>query len=167
MEIGLSLGSNVGNRLAYLIAAKKRILSLAGITWLAQSPVYQTEPIDAPAAFQKCLFLNSILIIESKFACHHLINQLQTIEQKVGRIPQLQPNLPRPLDIDIIYADQLQIVEERLVIPHPRWDQRRFVIQPLSDVRPELHIPGQAATVNEVLAQLQDQSQVVLFATSW
>lgn len=167
MEIGLSLGANTGDRLTQLIKAKKRILALPGITFLAQSPVYETEPVDVPPEFKNMKFLNSILIIETLISIPQLLTLFQFIEQQIGRIPNPVLNTPRPLDIDIIYADQLQINEPYLIIPHPRWALRRFVVQPLCDVRPELQIPGQAGPVSDVLAQLNDPNKVSLFAKTW
>ncbi len=167
MEIGLSLGANMEDRLAYLVQAKQQILALPGVNLAAQSPVYETEPVDVPAEFQHCSFLNSVLIIKTLISIHQLMRMFMFIEQKIGRIPSSVPNTPRHVDIDIIYADQLRIEEDHIIIPHPRWALRRFVVQPLSDVRPELQIPGQSATVSSVLAQLQDSSQVVLFTKTW
>ena len=167
MEIGLSLGSNMGDRLAQLIQAKKRILDLPGLAGAAQSPVYETEPVDVPPEFSHLPFLNSVLIIETIISTRQLMGLFQVIEQRIGRVPNPVANSPRPADIDIIYADQLQIEEDHIVIPHPRWAIRRFVVQPLCDVRPELHIPGQSGTVTDVLAQIQDPGKVTLFTKTW
>ena len=167
MEIGLSLGANMGDRLEQLIQAKNMILALPGIKLSAQSPIYETEPVDVPAEFSHLPFLNGILIIETLISTRQMMNMFHFIEQKVGRIPSPVVNAPRPVDIDIIYADQLRIDEDHIVIPHPRWSIRRFVLQPLSDVRHELHIPGQSGTVAEVLAELQDPAKVTLFTKTW
>lgn len=167
MEIGLSLGSNMGDRLAQLIQAKKRILDLPGLAGAAQSPVYETEPVDVPPEFSHLPFLNSVLIIETLISSRQLMGLFQVIEQRIGRIPNPVANSPRPADIDLIYAGQLQIEDDHIVIPHPRWAIRRFVVQPLCDVRPELHIPGQSGTVSEILAQLQDPGKVTLFTKTW
>ncbi len=167
MEIGISLGANMGDRLGQLTQAKKMILALPGIKFLAQSPVYETEPVDVLSEFSHLTFLNAILIIETLISTHQMMNMFHFIEQKVGRIPSPVVNAPRPADIDIIYADQLLIDEAHIVIPHPRWSIRRFVLQPLCDVRPELHIPGQSGTITEVLAQLQDPAKVTLFTKTW
>lgn len=167
MEIGLSLGSNMGDRLAQLIQAKKQILDLPGLDSVAQSPVYETEPVNVPAEFSHLPFLNSMLIVESLLSTRQLMSLFQVIEQRIGRIPNPVANAPRPADIDIIYAGQLQLAEDHIVIPHPRWALRRFVLQPLCDVRPDLILPGQSATVSEILAQLQDPAKVTLFTKSW
>lgn len=167
MEIGLSLGTNLEDRLAHLIQAKQQILGLPGIILVGQSSVYETEPVDVPPEFQDLPFLNGVLIIKTLISIYQLMRSFLFIEQKIGRVPTPVTNAPRPVDIDIIYADQLQIKEDHITIPHPCWALRRFVVQPLSDVRPELQIPGQSATVSNVLAQLHDPSQVVLFTKTW
>ncbi len=167
MEIGLSLGANIGDRVASLMQAKQKIAAIPGVALVVQSALYETEPVEVSPEFQHLPFLNSILIIESLIPPAQLLNLFQFIEQQIGREPQPQPNQPRLVDIDIIYADQLQIDEPHLTIPHPRWAQRRFVLQPLCDVRPELILPGQSAMVKDLLAQLQDASRVALFQKKW
>jgi 2-amino-4-hydroxy-6-hydroxymethyldihydropteridine diphosphokinase len=94
---------------------------------------------------------------------------LQYIEQETGRIPSPIVNAPRLIDLDIIYAGNLQINEAHLTIPHPRWHTRRFVLQPLSDIRPDLIILGQNKTVMELLNSLKDNHTVKLFtgAKQW
>ena len=167
MEVGLSLGSNMGDRLAHLKNAKAIILDSPGIVPATQSPVYETEPVDVPAEFQALNFLNAILIIKTLLPLSQLMRTFQFMEQKIGRVPNTVINAPRPMDIDIIYADGLQVREQHIVIPHPHWQARRFVVQPLCDVRPDLVIPGQTLPVANVLAGLNDPHKVILFAKKW
>ncbi|MBU0714663.1 MAG: 2-amino-4-hydroxy-6-hydroxymethyldihydropteridine diphosphokinase [Verrucomicrobia bacterium] len=167
MEVGLSLGSNMGDRLAHLQNAKAIILDSPGIVSADQSPAYETEPVDVPPEFQALNFLNAILIVKTLIPLSQLMQTFQFMEQKIGRVPNTVINAPRPMDIDIIYADALQIQEQHIVIPHPHWTLRRFVVQPLYDVRPDLVIPGQTGTVADVLAGLSDTHKVVLFAKKW
>ncbi|MDP2991412.1 MAG: 2-amino-4-hydroxy-6-hydroxymethyldihydropteridine diphosphokinase [Kiritimatiellota bacterium] len=167
MEVGLSLGSNMGDRLTHLKNAKAIILDSPGIMPAAQSPVYETEPVDVPPEFQAIHFLNAILIVKTLIPLPQLMHTFQFLEQKIGRVPNAVVNAPRPMDIDIIYADGLQIQEQHIVIPHSLWQERRFVVQPLCDVRPDLIIPGQTGTVADVLAGLSDPHKVILFAKKW
>lgn len=167
MEVGLSLGSNMGDRLAHLINAKTIILKSPGIALAIQSPVYETEPVDVPLEFQTLNFLNAILIVKTLIPLSQLLRTFQFMEQELGRLPSSVFNSPRPIDIDIIYADNLQIREQHIAIPHPLWRQRRFVVQPLCDIRPDLVIPGQTLTVTDVLAGLSDPHKVTLFAKKW
>ena len=167
MEVGLSLGSNMGDRLKHLENAKTIILNSPGIVSVAQSHVYEAEPVDVPPEFQALNFLNAILIVKTLIPLPQLMRTFQFMEQKIGRVPNMVVNTPRPMDIDIIYADGLQIQEQHIVIPHPHWQERRYVVQPLCDIRPDLKIPGQTGTVTEVLAGLNDPHKVVLFAKRW
>lgn len=167
MEVGLSLGSNMGDRLAHLKNAKAIILDSPGIVSADQSPVYETEPVDVPPEFETLNFLNAILIVKTLIPLSQLMRTFQFMEQKIGRVPNTVINAPRPMDIDIIYADGLQVREQHIVIPHPHWQERRFVVQPLCDVRPDLVIPGQTLPVADVLAGLSDPHKVILFAKKW
>jgi 2-amino-4-hydroxy-6-hydroxymethyldihydropteridine diphosphokinase len=166
MEICLSLGSNVGNRLANLRRARELIGGLSGVKPIAFSAIYETEPIGVPAQFRKKFFLNAILLIECANS-DTLIVQLQTLEIAMGRGANRVPNEPRPIDIDIVYAGRRCIRTGNLIVPHPRWAERRFVVRPLADVRPDLVVPGERRTVAEILSALPKVPKVVLFRRKW
>jgi 2-amino-4-hydroxy-6-hydroxymethyldihydropteridine diphosphokinase len=157
----------MGDRLAHLKNTKAIILDSPGIVSADQSPVYETEPVDVPPEFQALNFLNAILIVKTLIPLPQLMRTFQFLEQEIGRVPNTVINSPRPMDIDIIYADGLQIREQHIAIPHPHWQERRFVVQPLCDVRPDLVIPGQTGTVADMLAGLSDPHKVILFAKKW
>lgn len=167
MEVGLALGSNLGDRLENLRKARTRLLALPGMRLLAQSPVYDTDPIAVQEPWNKLLFLNAVLIFESAVALQDLHMQTRSIECDMGRTQTSAQNAPRQIDIDLVYADALQHNKPDLVVPHPRWHLRRFVLAPLASVRPELIIPGQSLTVSEILHSLQDPAQVRELATNW
>ena len=169
MEIGLSLGANLGNELLQLQSAKKQIVATEKILFITQSPVYETEPVDVPATDADKCFLNAVLILKTLLKVPELLTLFQRIEFQMGRVPGSLPNTRRPIDVDIIYAGNLRFESEKIIIPHPRWFQRRFVVQPLSDVRPDLVVPGQKATVNEILRNLPDKHGVTLSlpASAW
>jgi 2-amino-4-hydroxy-6-hydroxymethyldihydropteridine diphosphokinase len=162
MEIGLSLGSNLGNRLQNIKAAKKIIFAVGNIAFVAQSSVYETEPIDVPAADAGLPFLNAILIVKTALRAPELLELFKGIELQMGRAPASPANSRRPIDIDVIYAGNLRLESGPVTIPHPRWFQRRFVLMPLNDVRPDLVIPGRTATVNEILRDITDKHRVTL-----
>jgi 2-amino-4-hydroxy-6-hydroxymethyldihydropteridine diphosphokinase len=166
-EVGLSLGANVGDRLAQLQEAKKRILAAGGMFFAAQSPVYETEPVDVAPQNSALFFLNAVLIVKSPLPLSGLLPAFKRIESQLGRAQRAAPNAPRLIDIDIIYAGGLHFRDKDVIIPHPRWARRRFVVRPLSDVRPELVVPGQTGPVAEVLRGLSDRHKVKLFAKEW
>jgi len=167
MEIGLSLGSNLGDRLLNLKEAKARILATKGISLAGQSQIYETEPVGVAPYNREWYFLNAVLIVESALPAPALAKRFKSIEREIGRDPIHQLNAPRLIDIDIIYAGDACFRDEALVVPHPRWAQRRFVVQPLNDVRPDLVVPGQSAPVREVLKDLSDKHKIKLFKKEW
>jgi 2-amino-4-hydroxy-6-hydroxymethyldihydropteridine diphosphokinase len=167
MEFGLSVGSNLGDRLANLQQARTRLASVPGVRLLAQSPVYETEPVGVDPEDQDKAFLNAILILETDLPPRDLAARLLAIEAGMGRRRDAQRNAPRVIDIDLIYAGSLTIRTPDLSVPHPRWASRRFVVQLLADVRPDLMLPGERRTVRQVLQSLPEVPTVALFAADW
>jgi 2-amino-4-hydroxy-6-hydroxymethyldihydropteridine diphosphokinase len=166
MRAGLALGSNVGDRLSCLRLAREEVRTLPGVSAPERSSrIYETEPVGTePGAAP---FLNAVMEVE--FAGHPitLLEALQGIESKMGRPSKRPRNAPRPIDLDILYAGNLVLSNEEIVIPHPRLHLRRFVLQPLADIRPELILPGQERTVAKLLAELRDEAQVRVFEEQW
>ena len=96
-----------------------------------------------------------------------LLEQLVRVEESLGRKRDHARNVSRKIDIDLLYADDLSVENERLQLPHPRLHQRKFVLQPLADIRPDLTLPNQTKTVRELLAQIEDSTKVICFAEKW
>lgn len=167
MEIGLSLGSNLGDRLALLKEAKRKILAVRGVTLAAQSSVYETEPVNVPPTDMNLLFLNAVLVVETHLEIVKLWPEMVMIQHQLGRPADARQNERRTIDIDIVYADALCVNVAGVKIPHPRWASRRFVVLPLNDVRPDLVIPGQTLAVRDILARLADRNRVALYARNW
>jgi 2-amino-4-hydroxy-6-hydroxymethyldihydropteridine diphosphokinase len=167
MEMGLSLGSNVGDRLRNLQLARDSIAKLQGVEIAAQSPVYETEPVDVQPEHRDKRFLNAVLILETGADPKVLQRQFYAIEIRLGRRRTADRHAPRSMDIDILFAGQARASAGRLTLPHPRWNERRFVVQPLADVRRELVLPGEARPVGEVLAALPAKPKVRLFSHQW
>jgi 2-amino-4-hydroxy-6-hydroxymethyldihydropteridine diphosphokinase len=167
MEVGLSLGSNISNRLDNLKEARRRILATSGVRPVAQSPVYKTEPVGVKPEYQHLEFLNAMLIVDSPGVAQECYNQMRKIEEDMGRHRSLDRYTPRLIDIDIVYIDNLSIENGKLVIPHPLWVTRRFVVQPLADIRPDLILPGTDKTVAQILAALPEKEDVTLLTRTW
>lgn len=166
MEIGLSLGSNLGDRVAHMREARDRMASRPDVRLLAQSPLYETEPVGVSDAYRDLKFLNAVLIVESARSPSEWLSFLHELEYDMGRERQGDRNAPRPIDVDILYAGDQCIDGGGLVVPHPRWAQRRFVVQPLADVRPDLILPGAGRSVRDILSRLVGED-VTLFASDW
>jgi 2-amino-4-hydroxy-6-hydroxymethyldihydropteridine diphosphokinase len=166
MRIGVALGSNLGDRLANLRTARKAIVDLsANSASVLVSPVYETEPVGCEPGADK--FLNSVLEIEYDGDPTPLLQKLIRIEESLGRDRKHARNVSRKIDIDLLYADDLNIENKQLQLPHPRLHQRKFVLQPLADIRPNLILPSQTKTVAELLAQIEDSTKVIYFAEKW
>ncbi len=157
MRFGIALGSNLQDRLALLRFGRTEVLTRSGGQCLAQSSVYETEPVDCPPG--SLPFLNAVLEIECALSPEDLLTQTQAIERAAGRIHSGERNAPRPLDLDLLYADALVLQDEALVLPHPRLHLRRFVLAPLAEIRPELKLPGMHAPVAHLLAGLSESEE--------
>ena len=167
MEVGLSLGSNIGNRATHLAEARRRIGQISGVTVVAQSPLYETDPVGVKPEFEHLKFLNAVLIVETTAPVEQLHAELSRIEKDFGRTRSDDRFAPRIIDIDVLYAGTQESRNEKLTLPHPRWDKRRFVLQPLLDVRPALKLPGTEQTISELLQSLPAGENVALFKRDW
>lgn len=165
--MGLSLGSNVGDRLAALQNARDAIAGIPGVAVVAVSPVYETEPVDVEPEHRGLMFLNAVLVVQSDIGIRRLADELRSIEDRLGRERGEDRNAPRIIDIDVIYAGDLVLKGDGLDLPHPRWSGRRFVVKPLADVRPGLVMPGHIRTVGETLAAMPETSEVSLNRLEW
>jgi 2-amino-4-hydroxy-6-hydroxymethyldihydropteridine diphosphokinase len=96
-----------------------------------------------------------------------LLSQLIRLESELGRPDARGRNTPRPLDLDILYTGELIIDTPALVLPHPRLAARRFVLQPLADVRPDFVLPGDHGPVTQLLAALPAAPRVEVFRAEW
>ncbi len=160
-EIGLSIGGNMGDRMAHLRMATLEISKIPGVTLLAASPIYETEPVGVKEEYRDMPYLNAVLIVQSTLPLNDFSAAIHTIEGKLGRVRMDDRFAPRTIDVDILYAGDTIRAEDDLTLPHPRWAERRFVLQPLSDVRPDLIIPGSDRTVSAHVAALPTGSEAV------
>jgi 2-amino-4-hydroxy-6-hydroxymethyldihydropteridine diphosphokinase len=167
IEAGLSLGVNLGDPLATLRAARDAIAAIPEVTLLASAPVYETEPVGVPEEFANLNFTNTVVIVGTSLDAHKLFAHLQKIELALGRKRTLRQNTPRTIDIDMIYYNGQTIRSGGLVIPHPRWTKRRFVLQPLADVRGYLVLPGHDRRVRDILAALPPGQDVTQLMAEW
>jgi 2-amino-4-hydroxy-6-hydroxymethyldihydropteridine diphosphokinase len=166
MKVGLGLGSNLGDRLQHLQQAKAYLLSLSPEGWHIASPLYETEPVGCPPNSPK--FLNAVLEIEFTGAPKTLMKKIMAYEVAHGRDRNLPKNSARTIDIDMLYFGEKEVLEKDLVIPHPRMAERRFVLLPLSTVRPDLIIKGTGRTVRMLLRELPAvEGQVRFVQQDW
>ena len=166
MRAAVALGSNLGDRLYNLRAARKQIVDLAGVQPpILSSAIFETDPVDCEPGAQK--FLNAVFEFGYEGDPLNLWKQLAEIEVSLGRSRDHARNVSREIDIDLLYIGDMKINDRGLELPHPRMHLRKFVLRPLADIRPELILPRQAKTVWELLAQLDDTCNVVRVRNEW
>jgi 2-amino-4-hydroxy-6-hydroxymethyldihydropteridine diphosphokinase len=151
----LALGSNLGDRLQHLKFGLSA-LEERGVHVIRTASVYSTEPkelIDQP------WFLNTAIEAETVLEPEELMRVCQEIERARNRLRKV-PNGPRSLDIDIILFGERVMQTSAITIPHPRYTQRRFVLEPLAEIAPEQLDPLFAQTVSQLLEKVEDNSTV-------
>ena len=129
------------------------------------SRIYETEPVDCEPGASK--FLNTVIEFDFEGDPIQLLEQLVRIEESLGRKADHPKNVSRRIDIDLLYCGDRQIDNERLQLPHPQMHLRKFVLQPLADIRPELVLPDQRKTVQELLTESDESGEVVRLMNDW
>jgi GTP cyclohydrolase-4 len=147
-RVYVGLGANLGDRQGNILQALQYVQARASIT--AVSSFYETEPVgylDQPQ------FLNICCALETDLPPRDLLRFLKWIEKRMGRMTSFR-NAPRPIDMDILFYDDLVLEGPDLEIPHPRLHERAFVLAPLSEIAPELEHPALHETVDELLTKV-------------
>jgi 2-amino-4-hydroxy-6-hydroxymethyldihydropteridine diphosphokinase len=166
MRTAVALGSNLGDRLRNLRAARQQISGLTDIQPpVLSSAIYETDPVDCEPEAPK--FLNAVVEFGYNNDPVQLLKKLKSVEDALGRPREHARNVSRRIDIDLLYIGDTRINDRELELPHPRMHLRKFVLQPLADIRPELILPRQVKTVRELLAQLDDACNVVRLRNDW
>jgi 2-amino-4-hydroxy-6-hydroxymethyldihydropteridine diphosphokinase len=153
--------------LQFLRWAKARLLLSGKASFVDQSSVYETEPVGVREAYRSMKFLNAVLIVESNLTPAEWLPLIHKIEGDLSRVRTDDRNAPRTIDIDILFAGDQIVDSELLQIPHPRWAERRFVVQPLAEVRPDLVLPDSECPVHKILARMPANDDVRLFSDRW
>ena len=138
-QIILSLGSNLGDREHNLQGAVDALRDTPDVQVVQASPVYATEPVDAPAGSGE--YLNIVILADTTLSVDTLLDRAHAIEQAFGR-ERSEPGAPRTLDVDLITYGNKAIETDELTIPHPRAHERAFVLAPWLDIEPEAVLPG-------------------------
>lgn len=155
----VALGANLGDSRQNILEGMRRLEELADGP-LLRSSLWETVPVDCPPGSP--VFVNAVvgLIPHRGETPESLLAKLQGLEREFGRRPKQVLNEPRPLDLDLIaFAIQIRASKE-LTLPHPRAIERRFVLQPLSEIAPDLILPGQSRTIAQLLGRLRPDANM-------
>ena len=147
--VAIALGSNLGDRDAHLDFAVSRLSQF--LSDITVSSRYDTAPVDVVG--DQPTYLNAALVGGTVLDPHALLRELQVIELADGR-ERPYANAPRTLDVDLILYGQSTVDEQGLVVPHPRFRERAFVLEPLAEIAPDLVDPVTGLTVRALLARL-------------
>ena len=159
MRSGIALGSNVGDRLANLRAAYRNVANLSSDPAAVRcSSIYETSPVDSPPGVSS--YLNAVMEIEYDRPAIALLDSLLQIERALGRPSKRPRNAPRSIDLDLLYVGNSTLNSPEIIIPHPRITQRRFVLEPLAEVVPDLVLPGQTHSIRHLLMGLKTEEEV-------
>ena len=147
----LALGSNLGDRMGYLQGAVDSLADTPDVWVTSVSPIYETEPVNAPAGSDQ--FLNAVVLVDTTLPVHTLLDRALAIEDAFDRVRPGEHNAPRTLDVDLIVVGDRRADDETLRLPHPLAKERPFVLQPWLDVEPDAVLPD-AGPIKQLLETL-------------
>ncbi len=152
----IGLGANLGDPAQAVRDATALLSRLPETRLQAASSLYASAPVDAGGDD----YVNAVVQLDTRLDAHALLSELQRIEQLFGRERPFR-NAPRTLDLDLLLYGRSRINDKRLTVPHPRMQERAFVLLPLLELVPEIDIPG-IGPAHKCLAAVQDQTIVKL-----
>jgi 2-amino-4-hydroxy-6-hydroxymethyldihydropteridine diphosphokinase len=149
----LGLGSNLGDRRAHLQAAVDGLAATPGITVVAVSPVYETAPVGGPAQDD---YLNAVVALDTDLTPRELLTVARRLEAAEHRVRGERWG-PRTLDVDVLLVGDEVVDDADLVVPHPRLEERAFVLAPLSDLDPRwrVSVPADPSGIRRARVQLR------------
>ena len=150
----VALGSNLGNPAAQLDRALERLAQLPRTRLVARSRWHETEPVGGPPGQPR--FQNGVAQLSTALGPRELLAELQRLEREAGRVREDEPRHgPRILDLDLIFHGDARVQEPGLELPHPRAEQRLFVLEPLAEIAPDMRLPGCQRSVRERVRELR------------
>lgn len=154
----LSLGSNQGNRMAYIQDCIHTLMHDPRLTIDAKAGIYESDPVGTGYSNA---FLNTVLQISTNLSPKELMILIQTIEAKAGRIRNYGEHQDRTLDIDLLFYDDCIMEEADCRIPHPRLHERNFVLVPMMEIAPEWIHPVYHKSIEDLYLECQDTIDVI------
>lgn len=142
----ISLGSNIGERYRYLKRAIMLINENKKMEVVNASSIYETDPV---GYLEQDPFLNMVIKINTELGPYELLDALMCIERELGRKREIKWG-PRTLDLDILLYNQDNINSEKLIVPHPRMQERAFVMVPLLEIQPDIKLPAKEGSFSSL-----------------
>jgi 2-amino-4-hydroxy-6-hydroxymethyldihydropteridine diphosphokinase len=154
LRCGIALGGNEGDRLAMMQLAHRAVTYWADFSGkILTSSLYETDPVGCASG--TAAFYNAVMEMTFYGEAFGLLDELQQLEERVFQRPAVrEANSPRRMDLDLLYIDHQTLQTPELILPHPRLTERRFVLEPLAEIRPELILPGQTQSIAALAAAL-------------
>lgn len=159
----IGLGSNEGDREGKLVAALDALAHIDAVSVVGCSPLYESAPVGPPQP----RYLNAVVALSCELPPQRLLGILKQIERDLGRERREERWGPRPIDLDILLWDGVVVADPNLQVPHLELHKRRFALEPLSDIAPELLHPVLGETVRHLLHRLSAQDVQRREATQW
>ena len=144
----VALGANLGDAAATVEQALRDVAGLPETQLVKASSLYRSAPYEA----QGPDFINAVVLVQTQLSPLALLHALQALELQSGR-ERPYKNAPRTLDLDIVFYGEVALATSELTLPHPRWQERAFVLQPLAEVWPERVSASQLAAVQDQVIQ--------------
>lgn len=160
VRVAIGLGSNLGDRRGHLRRALQGLRALGRPA--AVSSLYETAPIGGP---DQDPYLNAVVVLETELEPRRLFEQLLRLEREAGR-ERRRRWAPRTLDLDLLLYGSEELDDPDLTVPHPRMEERRFVLEPLAEVWPEAPLPGGRRPA-DLLEEVADQEARRVEDPSW
>lgn len=157
MRVFIGLGSNVGRRKENIARAIELLGAVTENRVVRQASWYETEPVGVE---DQRWFINTAVEVETEFTPGELLRRLKEIEREVGRRRRGRWG-PREVDLDLLLYDGLYLEEDELVLPHPELHRRRFVLEPLCELAPDMRHPRLNKPLRELLAELDERKRVI------
>ena len=148
-RVFIGVGSNQGDRLEQISKAVRAVGALARVRLCRMATIIETAPVGPPQG----PYLNTVIEIDTALSPHELLAALKAIERQFGRIPSAERWAPRPIDLDVLLYDDRVIDEPALRIPHERMHERRFVLEPLAQLAPDVIHPVLKRSISDLVRQ--------------
>lgn len=152
MRVYLGIGTNLGDRRANLETAVEAIAGMEGVMLAGRAGIYETAPVGP----SQPLFLNTAVAVETQLDLETLLDRCKAAEQRIGRRPTFRWG-PRVIDIDLLASEGAPYDSARLHVPHLELKNRRFALEPLCELAPDLVHPREQRTMRELRDALADQ----------